>query len=122
MRIVRWMTISSSKLPLVQREILFSLLKDRTIILGSSESERREAVVRGSETLPPGQSENRLMAAVATRDGYEQLLADLGIAGYVALRELSVFGVRYEKIYASLAEEVDSQGGSWLRIFSWYKR
>ncbi len=65
-----------NKLPLVQREILFSLLKDRTIILGSSESKRREAVVRGSETLPPDQSENRLMAAVATREGYEQRLAE----------------------------------------------
>ena len=81
-----------NKLPLVQREILFSLLRERTIILGSSESERWAAAARGSGALLPEQSESQLMAAVATRAGYEQLLAERRFSSGFAYEE-AVFGL-----------------------------
>ena len=78
-----------NELPLIQQEIIFTLLTDRWIEIGKYESE-----LRLLDSMPIDKSELHLRGKVATKKGYRQLLSERHIL-FSRSEEISVFGVNH---------------------------
>ena len=86
-----------NELPLIQQEVLFSLLTDRWIEIGKYESKLRLRNERGRrllDSMPIDKSELYLRGKVATKKGYRQLLSERHILSSRS-EERSVFGVNH---------------------------